>query len=113
MKIFHRDLKSANVFLYKDGNSKLGDLNVSKVAKKGLLYTQTGTPYYASPEVWKDQPYDSKSDIWSLGCVLYEMTTLKPPFRANDMNGLYKKVLKGMYPKISTTYSPELSNLIR
>lgn len=54
MKIFHRDLKSANVFLNKSGLSKLGDLNVSKVAKKGLLYTQTGTPYYASPEVWKD-----------------------------------------------------------
>jgi NIMA (never in mitosis gene a)-related kinase len=105
MKIFHRDLKCANVFLNKDGNAKLGDLNVSKVAKKGLLYTQTGTPYYASPEVWKDQPYDSKSDIWSLGCVLYEMTTLKPPFRANDMNGLYKRVLKGVYPKISSTYS--------
>ena len=52
--IFHRDLKSANVFLNKNGKSKLGDLNVSKVAKKGLLYTQTGTPYYASPEVWKD-----------------------------------------------------------
>jgi len=81
-KIFHRDLKSANVFCYNNGLSKLGDLNVSKVAKKGLLYTQTGTPYYASPEVWKDQPYDSKSDIWSLGCVIYEMTTLKPPFRA-------------------------------
>ncbi len=81
-KIFHRDLKSANVFMNSDGTSKLGDLNVSKVAKKGLLYTQTGTPYYASPEVWKDSPYDSKSDIWSLGCVIYEMTTLKPPFRA-------------------------------
>ena len=54
IKIFHRDLKSANVFLSKEGNAKLGDLNVSKVAKKGLLHTQTGTPYYASPEVWKD-----------------------------------------------------------
>ena len=52
--IFHRALKSANVFLNKDGTSKLGDINVSKVAKKGLLYTQTGTPYYASPEVWRD-----------------------------------------------------------
>jgi NIMA (never in mitosis gene a)-related kinase len=100
MKILHRDLKSANVFLSKDGQALLGDLNVSKVAKKGMLYTQTGTPYYASPEVWKDEPYDSKSDIWSLGCVLYEMVTLKPPFRANDMNGLYKRVLKGIYPKI-------------
>lgn len=72
--IFHRDLKSANVFLYKNGQTKLGDFNVSKLAKKGLLYTQTGTPYYASPEVWKDQPYDKTSDIWSLGCVIYEMT---------------------------------------
>lgn len=58
LKIFHRDMKSANIFLNKDGTAKLGDLNVSKVAKKGLLYTQTGTPYYASPEVWQDQPYD-------------------------------------------------------
>jgi NIMA (never in mitosis gene a)-related kinase len=113
MKIFHRDLKSANVFLSKDGNAKLGDLNVSKVAKKGLLYTQTGTPYYASPEVWRDQPYDNKSDIWSLGCVLYEMTTLKPPFRANDMDGLYKRVLKGVYPKIGANYSQDLATMIK
>lgn len=82
MQIFHRDLKSANVFLYSDGQVKLGDLNVSKVAKKGLLLTQTGTPYYASPEVWKDKPYDSKSDIWSLGCVIYEAAAQRPPFRA-------------------------------
>jgi NIMA (never in mitosis gene a)-related kinase len=53
-KILHRDMKSANIFLYQDLTAKLGDLNVSKIAKKGLLYTQTGTPYYASPEVWKD-----------------------------------------------------------
>jgi NIMA (never in mitosis gene a)-related kinase len=54
VNILHRDLKSANVFLNRDGTAKLGDINVSKIAKKGLLYTQTGTPYYASPEVWKD-----------------------------------------------------------
>ncbi len=81
--------------MFQDSTAKLGDLNVSKVAHKGLGYTQTGTPYYASPEVWKDQPYDAKSDIWSLGCVLYEMITLKPPFRADNMENLYKKVLKG------------------
>jgi len=63
--IFHRDLKSANVFLNTDGTIKLGDMNVSKIAKNALLYTQTGTPYYASPEVWKEQPYDVKSDVWS------------------------------------------------
>lgn len=111
--IFHRDLKSANVFLNKDGSAKLGDMNVSKVAKKGLLYTQTGTPYYASPEVWRDQPYDMKSDIWSLGCVLYESVTLKPPFRADDMAGLYRKVLKGVYSKIPDHFSAELAGVIK
>lgn len=88
-------------------------MNVSKVAKKGLCETQTGTPYYASPEVWKDQAYDSKSDIWSLGCVIYEMITLKPPFRADDMEGLYKKVTRGSYNRIPTQYSQDLSNIIR
>jgi NIMA (never in mitosis gene a)-related kinase len=63
--------------------------------------------------VWKDQPYDHKSDIWSLGCVLYEMTCLKPPFRADDMEGLYKKIIKGNYPKIPSLYTSELSHVIR
>ena len=79
MKILHRDIKSANVFLNKNGLVKLGDLNVSKIVRS-LCQTQTGTPYYASPEIWLDKPYDIKSDIWSLGCVIYEMITLRPPF---------------------------------
>ena len=96
MNIFHRDIKSANILLTKNYEEiKLGDLNVSKISKSGLASTQTGTPYYASPEVWKDQPYDLKSDIWSLGCVLFEIITLKPPFRAENMEGLYNKVIKG------------------
>jgi NIMA (never in mitosis gene a)-related kinase 1/4/5 len=111
--IFHRDLKSANVFLNKDGSTKLGDMNVSKVAKKGLLYTQTGTPYYASPEVWRDQPYDMKSDIWSLGCVLYESITLRPPFRADDMAGLYRKVLRGVYSRIPEHFSADLAEVTK
>ena len=113
LKILHRDLKSANIFLESNGAAKIGDLNVSKVAKKGLGYTQTGTPYYASPEVWKDQPYDNKSDIWSLGCVTYEMITLHPPFRAQNMEGLYKKVIKGQYEKIHGDYSSDLNELIK
>jgi NIMA (never in mitosis gene a)-related kinase len=105
----HRDLKSANVFITKDFGVKLGDMNVSKVANKGgLNYTQTGTPYYASPEVWRDEPYDIKSDIWSLGCVLYEMIALKPPFTAEDMAGLYKKVNKGQFTRIPKHYSQDL-----
>ena len=80
LKIIHRDIKCANIFLTKEGVVKLGDLNVSKVAKNGILKTQTGTPYYACPEVWNDKPYDYRSDIWSLGCVLYEMITLQPDY---------------------------------
>ena len=91
---------------------KLGDLNVSKIAKAGQLQTQTGTPYYASPEVWQDKPYDKSSDIWSLGAVLYEMTALSPPFTAKDMKGLYNKVVKGVYPKIPSQYSSDLSSMI-
>ena len=114
MNIMHRDIKSANIFMNKDGTSKLGDMNVSKSAdKNGLNYTQTGTPYYASPEVWRDEPYDFKSDIWSLGCVLYEMITLKPPFWADDMQGLYKKVLKGKYDRLPKQYSNDLAKMVK
>ena len=111
-KILHRDLKCANVFVTGDGIYKLGDLNVSKVLKKDLAQTQTGTPYYASPQVWKDKPYGPKSDLWSLGCVLYEMAALKPPFTAHDLQGLYKKVITGIFDRIPMTYSNELSNII-
>ena len=113
LKILHRDLKSANIFLFSDGSAKIGDLNVSKVAHKGLGYTQTGTPYYASPEVWRDEPYDMKSDIWSLACVTYEMLALHPPFRAENMEALYNKVIKCQYGKISDRYSNDISEVIK
>ena len=112
LNISHRDLKSANVFLYSDGSVKLGDFNVSKIAKNGILFTQTGTPYYASPEVWRDQPYSSKSDIWSMGCVLYEAIALAPPFRAEDMQGLFQKVVKGDVQRIPRNFSNELNTFV-
>lgn len=112
LKICHRDIKCANLFLTKEGVIKLGDLNVSKVAKRGMLRTQTGTPYYACPEVWKDMPYDHRSDIWSLGCVLYEMITSQPPFRAPTMKGLYSRVISGKFEKIGSQYSTDLHNMI-
>ena len=113
LQILHRDLKSANIFLFSNGSAKIGDCNVSKVVYKGLGYTQTGTPYYASPEVWNDDPYDNKSDIWSLGCVTYEMLALHPPFRAESMDGLYQKVIKGQYGKINSRYSNDIYEMIK
>ena len=110
--ILHRDLKSANVFLFRDGTAKLGDLNVSKIAARGLGCTQTGTPYYASPEVWRDNPYNLKSDIWSLGCLCYEILMLRTPFRAETMEGLYRKVMKGKYPEICKRYSNKFDYVI-
>ena len=104
LNVMHRDIKCANILISGQGECKLADFNVSKVVstnKGGFLHTQTGTPYYASPEVWKDRPYDFKSDIWSLGCVLYEMAALRPPFKAKDMSGLYKKVVAAQYPPLS------------
>ena len=112
-KILHRDLKSANIFLFNNNLAKIGDLNVSKVAKSGIGHTQTGTPYYASPEVWNDESYTSKSDIWSLGCVIYEMITLHPPFKAENMEGLYYKVIKGKYQKIPDKYSKDLNEILK
>lgn len=108
------------MFLTRDGKAKLGDLNVSKIAKKGLLYTQTGTPYYASPEVWRDLPYDAKSDIWSLGCVVYEAAALQPPFTATSMQALNQCVQRGdivwivgVYPCVPPCYSEELGGIVK
>jgi NIMA (never in mitosis gene a)-related kinase len=112
-KIIHRDIKAANIFLFNSNLVKIGDLNVSKVFKPGVNFTQTGTPYYASPEVWCDKPYDYKADIWSLGCLLYEMLTLKAPFRGNTMKAVFDKVMKGVYEPIPAFYSNQLEDILK
>ena len=111
--IIHRDLKSANIFLTKKGFVKIGDLNVSKIIGKNMAITQTGTPYYASPEVWSDHPYDYKCDIWSAGCIIYEMASLKMPFRGTSMQVLYSNVMKGEFPPIPLIYSDDLMSIIK
>lgn len=73
--ICHRDIKAANCFLAEDGSLKLGDMNVSKKLNRGHCQTQIGTPYYMSPEIWNNRPYDASSDIWALGCMVYEVRT--------------------------------------
>ena len=112
-KIMHRDLKSANIFLTKNNHQcKLGDMNVSKVIKEKFLTTQTGTPYYASPEVWRNEPYSYKSDLWSIGCVIYEMCELRPPFNGNDLDELFENICKGKIRRISNYYSDDLWKMI-
>ena len=113
-KVLHRDLKTQNVFLLGNGRLVLGDLGISKVLDGTMDFAQTciGTPYYMSPEIFKNKPYSYKSDVWALGCVLYEMTTLNHAFDAGSLNGLAQKIIKGRYPPIATKYSTHLRDLI-
>ncbi len=112
--IIHRDLKSANIFLTKKGVIKIGDLNVSKIIKTmGMASTQTGTPFFAPPEIWNSSPYDYKCDIWSVGCIIYEMCRFHVPFRASSMKELYNNVMRGVYPPIPLKYSHKLKNIIK
>ena len=114
MKIFHRDIKPANILLSKaEDCAKLADMNVSVISKTGMASTQTGTPAYASPEVWMEKPYSGKSDIWSLGCLIYEMAALKPPFMAGDLQGLKKCIIGSDYDPIPASYSKELQALVK
>lgn len=114
LKIMHRDLKPANVFLLADGTIKLGDLNVSKLTEAGRAKTQIGTPLYMPPELWQSKPYDYTADIWSAGCILYEMLAGRPPFNARDMSELSKRVQAGSYPPIPAErgYSKDLLMLV-
>ena len=77
-----------------------------------LIRVQVGTPYYLSPEICLDKAYDHKSDIWSLGCVLYELCTLKHAFDAGSMHALVLKIMRGKYAPISTSYSGDLRQLV-
>ncbi len=75
--------------------------------------TCIGTPYYLCPEVWEQKPYNNKSDIWALGCFLYELTTLKHAFEAGCLANLMLKILRGNYTPVSNRYSTDLIQLVQ
>jgi len=113
-KIIHRDLKSGNVFLMKSGLVKLGDFGIAKTFKNTMdkAKTMVGTPYYLSPEIIQGKLYDNKSDIWSLGVLLYEMMTFKMPFEANTLPMLSMKIMRGNYTPPSSMYTKDLREIV-
>ncbi|KAK8841140.1 hypothetical protein M9Y10_027340 [Tritrichomonas musculus] len=112
--ILHRDLKSKNIFLDAANNAKLGDFGIAKVLEHTGDFAKTivGSPFYLSPEICNGVPYDEKTDIWSLGCVFYEMCTLTPAFSGKNMGNVVMKILLQKQQPIPRTYSKELSKLI-
>lgn len=96
------------------GTVKLGDFGLAKSLGNSIQFATTyvGTPYYMSPEVLMDQPYSPLSDIWSLGCVIYEMCSLRPPFQAKSYTELQNKIKNGKFEKIPEYYSDGLMSII-
>ncbi|XP_049612423.1 serine/threonine-protein kinase Nek2 [Syngnathus scovelli] len=113
--VLHRDLKPANIFLDVKQNVKLGDFGLARILNHEASFAQTfvGTPYYMSPEQMNQMYYNEKSDIWSLGCLLYELCALRPPFTAYNQKELAVKIREGKFNRIPYRYSEEINTLLK
>lgn len=110
--ILHRDLKTANIFLTKEGVVKLGDFGISKQLEGSKANTVLGTPYYISPEMCEGKEYNHKSDVWAMGCILYEMASRQKTFEGSNLPALVNKIMKGQFAPIRGNYSPEFRLLV-
>jgi serine/threonine protein kinase len=117
-RIIHRDLKPANIFVDSDDSLKVGDLGLGRLLSVETIcaVTKVGTPLYMSPELLNGEGYDMRTDIWSLGCIIYELCELKSPFRNEaekiSMQNLFDNITKGAFKDINARYSSELSWVI-
>ncbi|XP_028926487.1 serine/threonine-protein kinase Nek11 isoform X3 [Ornithorhynchus anatinus] len=113
-RILHRDLKAKNMFL-KNNLLKIGDFGVSRLLMGScdLATTFTGTPYYMSPEALKHQGYDTKSDIWSLACILYEMCCINHAFTGHSFLSIVYKIVEGETPSLPGRYPRELNEIMQ
>jgi len=113
INILHRDLKPLNIFLKKDMDIRIGDFGISKILQN-TYYARTfiGTAYYLSPEICEDKPYNNRTDVWSLGCILYELCTYNHPFDGNSIPSIILKIM-GESPKEIENYSNHLKNLLK
>ncbi|XP_076986225.1 serine/threonine-protein kinase Nek11 [Tamandua tetradactyla] len=112
-RILHRDLKSKNIFL-KNNRLKIGDFGVSRLLMGScdLATTLTGTPHYMSPEALRHQGYDTKSDIWSLACILYEMCCMNHAFTGSNFLSIVLKIVEGDTPSLPVRYPRELNAIM-
>ena len=97
--ILHRDLKTQNLFLSSENIIKVGDLGIAKSLNSSMEMAQSvaGTPYNMAPEIIKGESYGPKTDIWSLGCVMYEIATFRRPFEATDVQKLFDVIANKDY----------------
>ena len=118
-KIVHRDIKTKNIFIQNEHTLRIGDFGIAKIFnsnnnnKNTNLNKMVGTPLYMAPECFKqNKKYSYKSDIWSLGCCIYEMCNLKHAFEGQFFPAVSIKISEGKRLPLNKIYSKELRNVI-